>query len=75
MIKDEEYVNSIIIGNSADDNKEIIDKFIENGVDYFEKKPPNYRNIEKIMHEIIDKKWNYNITKLFSYFYNYIIFL
>ena len=49
MIKEEKFINTTIIGHSADDNKEIIDKFIDNGADYFEKKPPNYRNIEKIM--------------------------
>ena len=39
-IKVEESINTAIIGHTAADNKEIIDKFIDNEADYFEIKLP-----------------------------------
>ena len=36
MINEEGYINSIIIGHSADNDREIVENFKNNGADYFE---------------------------------------
>ena len=36
MINEEGYINSIIIGHSADNDGEIVEIFKNNGADYFE---------------------------------------
>jgi hypothetical protein len=37
------------VGHSSDDSKTVIDNFIKNGADYFEKKPPIMDNLRKII--------------------------
>ena len=36
MINEEGYINAIIIGHSADNDREIVENFKNNGADYFE---------------------------------------
>ena len=36
MINEEGYINAIIIGHSADNDREIVEIFKNNGADYFE---------------------------------------
>ncbi len=35
----EGYRNCVVVGHSADDSKDIVDDFMNNGADFFEKKP------------------------------------
>ena len=39
------YEKVYIIGNSADDNQNIIDLFYDSGADNFMRKPPLYSNL------------------------------
>ncbi len=49
MIKNENYQNCIIVGHSSDDDVKNINNFLNNGADFFEKKPPLPKNIKKII--------------------------
>ena len=42
LINNENYINSIIVGHSGDDDKFTRDLFIKSGADLFEPKPTNH---------------------------------
>ena len=43
------------MGQSSDDNQEIIDLFKNNGANHFEKKPTSLLNIQNILEKVIEK--------------------
>ena len=53
MVNKENYVNVCIVGHSSDDSKTVIDNFINNGADFFEKKPLIMENLKNILHRKI----------------------
>ena len=53
MIKHQGYINAIIIGHSSDDNKNIINNFLNNGADLILSKPPDYDFFKKTLENLI----------------------
>lgn len=48
-------MDTVIVGHSSDDTNTIIAQFVEAGANYFERKPPNINNIEKILNFTYNK--------------------
>ena len=48
LVNIKKYIKPIIIGHSSDDSEVIVKAFLDAGVDYFEKKPTNFNNFNKI---------------------------
>ena len=49
LVKDQGFVDTVIVGHSSDDASTTIKQFLDAGADYFERKPPNIHNFEKIL--------------------------
>ena len=45
LIKSGEYQNVCIVGHSSDDNHQVIQNFLQNGAQYFERKPMSLENL------------------------------
>ena len=46
------YQNCLIIGHSSDDGKSVVDSFINNGAEMFEKKPISHSSLLTIIEEL-----------------------
>jgi len=42
-------MNVYIVGHSSDDSQEVLEEMIEAGIDEFEFKPTNLKNLKKIL--------------------------
>jgi hypothetical protein len=49
MIKEEKYMQVVVVGSSSDDDLITYNKFMQAGADYFESKPPNLNNLKNII--------------------------
>ena len=52
-MKHQGYINAIIIGHSSDDNKNVINNFLNNGADFTMPKPPNPVFFKETLEELI----------------------
>ena len=60
MIKNKNFIDTFIIGHSSDDDKLIVDGFMNNGANSFMLKPTTVNNFKGILKEYIESNafWN-----------------
>jgi len=52
LISEEDYENVYIVGHSSEDCQDVLEELIEAGINEFECKPTNIKNIRKILENV-----------------------
>ena len=53
LVKEQKFLDLCIVGHSSDDNEIVLENFIKNGADCFERKPMNLDNLKNIIKKLL----------------------